>query len=103
MKWKRTHVKAILSGFLFILFIPVAISSLLLFFNFGTEGGGGGHGGGSGESTSLLLGLTRGTWVALHDYLGLALILVLFIHIILNFSLWLAELKALKRIRQKDE
>lgn len=100
MKWKRAHLKAILSSIIFILFIPVALSSLLLFFNFGIEtGGGGSHGGGGGggESTILLFGLTRGTWTTLHDMLGLALIFILFLHIILNFSLWLAELRSFKK------
>lgn len=106
MKWKRVHLKAILSSIIFILFIPVALSSLLLFFNFGTEtgGGGGGHGsGGSGDSTILLLGLSKATWTTLHDMLGLALIFILFLHIILNFSLWLAELRSFKRQKKRVE
>lgn len=63
-------------------FVPVAVSGAVLFFAFP---GGGFQGGRNPLYTDVFLGISRHDWVSVHDYLGLAFILLMTAHILLHW------------------
>jgi hypothetical protein len=63
-------------------FVPVAISGVVLFFVFPH---GGFQGGRNPLYADVFLGISRNDWISVHDYLGLAFILLMAVHILLHW------------------
>jgi hypothetical protein len=74
-------VKAILSLLLFLFLLLNIITGLILFF----QPRGGSHGG----SDTLI---DRSTLVLFHDYGGIVFSILMTVHFLLNWKIWLAEL-----------
>jgi hypothetical protein len=70
-----------------------AISGFILWFGFqaGTGGGGGhGHGGGGGTGNLTFWELSKHTWIDIHDWVAIALVVMVAIHVILHWK-WLVR------------
>ncbi|AEA47043.1 DUF4405 domain-containing protein [Archaeoglobus veneficus] len=66
-----------------------AISGILLFLS--PKGPQSGH--------IVIFGLEKGTWREYHEYVGLAIIAIAVLHFVLNWRMFVNELRVLKRKR----
>ena len=64
-----------------------AMSGFILWFGL-ARGGGQGRGWGGGTATTFW-SLTRSTWIDIHDWVAVALVVIIIIHIILHWK-WIA-------------
>lgn len=71
----------------FVIFIPVAISSFVLYYALPR---------GSGGNNTLILGLTRGDWLGMHYITGFILISLVIIHLVLHWYMIKNLLKMFK-------
>ena len=69
-----------------ILAVVEAVSGFILWFGFPQGGGGGGRGWGGGSGTGQLTfwELSKHTWVDIHDWVAVALIVMVIVHVILH-------------------
>lgn len=72
--------------------IVEAISGFVLWLGFPTgTGGGGGHGiGGGGTGSLTFWELSKHTWIDIHDWVAVALVVIVAIHIILHWK-WIVR------------
>lgn len=84
-----------------ILGLVEAISGFVLWLAFPTGGGGGRHSwGGIGEST--FWALSRNTWIDIHDWVAVALLVVVTVHIILHWK-WIVRMLKLIPVHFKKK
>ncbi len=68
-----------------------AVTGFVLWFGFPSGGGGGrgwGSGGGIGELTYW--GLTKHTWIGIHDWVAVALVALVVLHVVLHWK-WIVR------------
>ncbi len=83
---QKRQVNAIVDLALLVVFVIVALSSLVLFLVLPSGGGGWGHAG-TGPvvaSLNLFLGVARSDWVDLHEIVGMAFIALMAVHTLLH-------------------
>ena len=70
-----------------------AISGFVLWLGFPTGGGGGGRGfgGGGGVGNLTFWELSKHTWIDIHDWVAVALVVLVLIHIILHWK-WIVRM-----------
>lgn len=79
---------------MFLLGLVEAVSGFVLWLALPTGGGGGGfgrHGGGGGVGELTFWGITRHTWLDIHDWVAIGLIVVVSIHIIMHWK-WIVRM-----------
>jgi len=81
-------------------FIPVAISGIVIFFVFPN---GGFQGGRNPLYNDIFLGISRNDWIAVHDYLGMAFILLMTVHILLHWRYFRHINRYLGRAKKEPE
>ncbi len=74
---RRGTVNAVVDTSLLVLFVPAAISALVLFFALPSGGGSGG--------SAVFLSVQRSTWLTVHNYTGLLFIALLILHLVLHY------------------
>ena len=70
-----------------------AVSGFVLWFGFPTGGGGGlgRHGGGGGLGEVTFWEISRHTWIDIHDWVAVALTVLVLIHVILHWK-WIVRM-----------
>lgn len=69
-----------------------AISGFILWIGFPNGGGGGSRGWGAGGFGDITLwGLSKHTWINIHDWVAVALVVIVTIHVILHWK-WLVRM-----------
>lgn len=85
-------IKGIVSSLIFIMFVPVGISGIGLYFA------------PSGRQSRLIswtfFGISRSQLQAMHDVPGIILTVLFVIHMILNFRIYFNEVKCLVRFKK---
>ncbi len=74
----------ILAVSMFLLGLTEAVSGFVLWLGFPSRGGGGGYGGGAGGGQLTFWELSRHTWIDIHDWVAVALVVLVAIHVILH-------------------
>jgi hypothetical protein len=97
----RTKINAIIDILMGIAFIPTLFTSLLIFLYLP-------HGNGQGRGRDLaetitIWGWDRHQWGDLHNYVGLAFLLMMALHMILHYAWWKCLPKILARKDAKCE
>lgn len=87
---KKAKVYFGLVAAMFLLGLGQAVSGFVLWLAFATGAGGGRHGG-SGIGESTFWALSRHTWIDIHDWVGVALLVVVTVHIVLHWK-WIARM-----------
>ena len=103
---KKSTLYFNLTIIMFLLGLTEAVSGFVLWLAFPSGGGGGGlgrHGGGGGGGFGELTfwGISKHTWIDIHDWVGVALIALVLVHVILHWK-WIARMtKSLfRRVRR---
>ena len=73
-----------------ILSLAEAVSGFVLWFGFPAGEGGGGHGFGRGLGNLTFWELSRHTWIDIHDWVAVALVALVGIHVILHWK-WITR------------
>ena len=68
-----------------------ATSGFVLWLGLPTGGNGHGFGSGTGASNLTYWGLSRHTWINIHDWVAVALVILISVHIILHWK-WIARM-----------
>jgi len=89
---KKVKVLWVTAVSMALLGLAEAVSGFVLWLGF-PSGGGRGWGGGFGELT--FWGLSRHTWIDIHDWVAVALLALVLVHIILHWKWLLRMAKAL--------
>ena len=77
-----------------------AVSGFILWLGFPAGGGGGGRGGG-GSGTLTFWDLSKHTWIDIHDWVAVALVVLVLVHVILHWA-WIVRMtKAIFRGQPK--
>ena len=81
-----------LAIFMVLLGLVEAISGFVLWLGFPTGGGGGGRGfgGGAGAGNLTFWELSRHSWIDIHDWVAVALIIIVTIHFVLHWK-WIVR------------
>jgi len=82
-----------------ILTMVEAVSGFVLWLGFpqGSGGGGGGRGGGLGIGNLTFWDISKHTWTDIHDWVAVALIVIVILHIVLHWK-WIVRMaKSLAR------
>ncbi len=77
----RPKIRFLIDLVLLILFLVVGITGLILFIKFPS---------GSGTGKLSLMGISRHNWADIHNYAGIAMIVLILIHFIINWKMFLA-------------
>ncbi|HDR73172.1 MAG TPA: DUF4405 domain-containing protein [Methanoculleus sp.] len=80
-------------------FVPVAVSGGILFFVFSN---GGFQGGRNPLYQDAFLGLSRNDWIAVHDYGGMAFIVLMGVHIALHWRYFWHINRYLGRAKERE-
>jgi len=83
----NAKINALIDILLFILFIPTAVSSFILYFYLPSGGG---------KVASEIWGLTRHNWTEIHYYIGFAFIALMVIHLLFHWK-WIKNLNKILR------
>jgi hypothetical protein len=67
-----------------------AISGFILWFGFPEGGGGRGFGGGGGIGNLTFWELSKHTWIDIHDWIAIALVVIVAIHVVLHWK-WITR------------
>ena len=94
---RRLNAAVDLLGLL--LFVPVAITGIVIFFVFPN---GGFQGGRNPLYVDAYMGISRGDWVAVHDYLRMVFILLMAVHIALHWRYFLHIGRYLGRLQEPE-
>lgn len=78
----RSSFNALVDAGCLVAFIPTAISGLVLYFVLPS-------GGGRWSGWTLFAGIPRNQWMAIHNYAGLAFIVLLMLHLLLHWRYFL--------------
>ncbi|MBA7683259.1 hypothetical protein ES703_91620 [subsurface metagenome] len=81
-----------------------AVSGFVLWLGFPTGGGGGGRGwgGGGGLGNLTFWELSKHTWIDIHDWVAVALVVLVIIHLILHWK-WIARMaKSMFKVTRKS-
>jgi cytochrome b subunit of formate dehydrogenase len=81
---KRSEVLFILAVFLFLLSLLEAVSGFVFWLALP-------HGGGNRGADQVFWNLTRTSWVDIHDWAAVALLVILIVHIILHWK-WIVRM-----------
>ncbi|MFC2005970.1 DUF4405 domain-containing protein [Chloroflexota bacterium] len=84
----------ILAISMIVLGLAEAVSGFVLWLGFPTGGGGSGRawGGGGGRIGDLtFLELSKHTWIDIHDWVAVALVVLVFIHVVLHWK-WIVRM-----------
>ena len=81
-------VLAVIMG---LLGLAEAVSGFVLWLALPGGGGGGGRGPGGGLGDLTFWGLSRHTWIDLHDWVAVALVVLVVIHVALHWK-WLVRM-----------
>ena len=87
----------IIAIFMALLGLAEAVSGFVLWLGFPDRGGGGGHrlgGGGGGLGNLTFWELSRHTWIDIHDWVAVALVALVIIHVILHWK-WIVRMARL--------
>jgi len=87
VKLKKSWLYFILACIIFLLSLGEGISGLVLWLALPSGGGLGQHGGG-GE---VYWSISRDTWVGWHDWVGVAMAVVVVVHIIIHWK-WIVRM-----------
>ena len=69
-----------------------AVTGFVLWLGFPTGGGGGGRGwGGGGAGNLTFLELSKHTWIDIHDWVAVALVVLVVVHVILHWK-WIVRM-----------
>ena len=74
-----------------ILGLAEAVSGFVLWLGFPTGGGGGGRGLGAGGGQLTFWEISKHTWIDIHDWVAVALVVLVVIHVILHRK-WIARM-----------
>ncbi len=88
----KTKINAIIDILMGISFIPTLFTSILLFFYLPH---GEGLGRGRGAETVTFWGWDRHEWINVHNYIGLAFMILMAAHMTLHYKWWLCLPKLL--------
>ena len=80
----------ILAIIMAILGLVEAITGFVLWFGFPSRGGIGGHGLGGGLRELTFWELSRHTWIEIHDWVAVALVVFIAIHLVLHWK-WIVR------------
>jgi hypothetical protein len=76
-----------------------AVTGFVLWLGFPTGGGGGGRGWGGGVGNLTFWELSRHTWIDIHDWVAVALVVLVVVHVILHWK-WIVRMaKSLLRVK----
>jgi hypothetical protein len=81
----------ILTVFMALLGLAEAVSGFVLWLAFPTGGGGRGFGGGIGAGNLTFWELSKHTWIDIHDWVAVALVVLVIIHVILHWK-WIVRM-----------
>ena len=76
---------------MFILGLAEAVSGFVLWLAFPDGGGGGGRWGGSGLADLTFWGLSKHAWIDVHDWVAVALVVLVLLHVVLHWK-WLVRM-----------
>ena len=71
--------------------IAEAVSGFVLWFGFPTGGGGSGLGGGGGVGNLTFWELSKHTWLDIHDWVAVVLVVLVTLHVFLHWR-WIARM-----------
>ena len=74
-----------------ILGLTEAVSGFVLWLGFPSRGGGGGRGWGGGGGELTFWEISRQTWINIHDWVAVALLVLVAIHVILHWK-WIVHM-----------
>jgi hypothetical protein len=95
----KKSVRNYLIGFvMFLLALFEGVSGLILWLVLSR---GGGYRGGRGLATEATFIWSRDTWIVLHDWVGVALAIIVVLHIILHWK-WIVYMTKRLCLRQKE-
>ena len=86
---KKAKVLWIMAINMALLGLAEVVSGFVLWLGFPSGGGGGGRGGGLGELT--FWELSKHTWIDIHDWVAVALVVLVLVHIILHWK-WIVRM-----------
>jgi hypothetical protein len=76
-----------------------AVTGFVLWLGFPTGGGGGGRGWGGGVGNVTFWELSKHTWIDIHDWVAVALVVLVAVHVILHWK-WIVRMaKSLFRVK----
>ena len=81
-----------------------AVTGFVLWLGFPTGGGGGGRGwsGGGGAGNLTFWELSKHTWIDIHDWVAVALVVLVVVHVILHWK-WIVRMaKSLFKVKPKS-
>ena len=87
----------ILAGSMAILGLAEAVSGFVLWLGFPTGGGGGGRGLGAGGGQLTFWEISKYTWIDIHDWVAVALVVLVVIHVALHWKWIIRMAKSLVR------
>ena len=89
---KKAKVLWIMTINMVLLGLAEAVSGFVLWLGFPSGGGGGGRGsGGGGVGELTFWELSKHTWIDIHDWVAVALVVLVLVHIILHWK-WIARM-----------
>ena len=68
-----------------------AVSGFILWLGFPSSGGGGGRGWGGGGGQLTFWEISKHTWIDIYDWVAVALVVVVILHVILHWK-WIARM-----------
>ena len=84
-----------IAAFMALLGLVEAVSGFVLWLGFPSGGGGGGGGrglgGGGGMGELTFWGLSKHTWIDIHDWVAVALVVLVVLHVILHWK-WIVRM-----------
>ena len=86
---KKAKVLWIMAINMAMLGLAEVVSGFVLWLGFPSGGGGGGRGGGLGELT--FWELSKHTWIDIHDWVAVALVVLVLVHVVLHWK-WIVRM-----------